>query len=60
MLTLATAIVGTVEAAEAVKVAAGVGKTLAGRLILVSALEAEAQVFNLPADPDCQVCAAKR
>ena len=60
VLTLATAIVGTVEAAEAVKVAAGVGKTLAGRLILVSALEAEAQVFNLPADPDCPVCAAKR
>ena len=60
VLTVATALVGSAEAAEAIKVATGVGKTLVGRLMLLGVLEGEAQCFNLCADPECAVCSKSR
>ncbi len=60
VLTIATALVGAAQAAEAIKVAAGIGKPLTGKLMLLGVLEGEAQVFNLCADPQCPVCAGRK
>jgi adenylyltransferase/sulfurtransferase len=60
VLTAATALVGAAQAAEAIKVATCVGKTLAGRLMLLGVLEGEAQCFNLCADPECPVCSGRK
>jgi len=51
-----TGIVGTIQAAEALKVLTGVGKTLAGRLLLLDALTMELRTVGLKKDPACAVC----
>jgi len=51
-----TGIVGTIQAAEALKVIAGTGETLAGRLLLLDALTMQLRTINLRKDPACQVC----
>ena len=53
-------VVGTLQAAEALKLLAGAGRTLQGRLLLVNALSAEVRTLELPADPDCPVCRLRR
>jgi molybdopterin/thiamine biosynthesis adenylyltransferase len=50
-------IVGSVQAAEALKLIAGVGRSLAGRLLLVDALTMEWRELRVPRDPACPVCA---
>ncbi len=50
-------IVGATQAAEALKLVAGVGRTLAGRLLLVDALHMEWREVRVPRDPACPVCA---
>lgn len=52
-------IVGAMQAAEALKILAGVGAPLVGRLLLWDGLNAEARVVKVPRDPDCAVCRAR-
>ncbi len=49
--------IGTVQAAEAIKVLAGFGKTLEGRLLLLDGLSMEWREINLRKSPSCPVCA---
>ena len=49
-------IVGTVQATEAIKLILGKGRSLAGRLLLVDALEMQFRELEVRKDPDCPVC----
>jgi adenylyltransferase/sulfurtransferase len=51
-----TGIVGSIQAAEALKVLAGMGETLAGRLLLLDALAMQVRTIRLARDPACPVC----
>ena len=51
-----TGIVGTMQAAEALKLAAGIGETLNGRLLLLDALSMEWRSVRFKKDPGCAVC----
>ena len=51
-----TGIVGTIQAAEALKLLAGAGETLAGRLLLLDALTMQVRTIRLRKDPACPVC----
>ena len=53
-------IVGTFQAMEAIKLVAGVGETLAGRLMLFDALESRWHEVRLARDPHCRVCGDAR
>jgi adenylyltransferase/sulfurtransferase len=55
-----TGIVGTTQAAEALKVLIGCGETLAGRLLLLDGLAMEWRSISVPRDPHCAVCGAGR
>lgn len=52
-----TGIVGAVQAAEALKLLAGCGTTLAGRLLLLDGLNMEWRSIGLVRDPACPACA---
>ena len=49
-------IIGATQAAEAIKLLTGAGHTLAGRLLILDALEMEWRTLRLKKDPDCPVC----
>lgn len=51
-----TGIIGTTQAAEALKLVAGCGETLSGRLLLLDALAMEWRSIQLAKDPGCTVC----
>jgi len=51
-----TGIVGSIQAAEALKLLAGTGETLAGRLLLLDALTMQVRTIKLARDPACAVC----
>jgi adenylyltransferase/sulfurtransferase len=51
-----TGIIGTMQAAEALKLVAGVGESLCGRLLLLDALRMEWRSIRLKQDPGCRVC----
>lgn len=51
-------IIGSVQALEALKVLASVGKTLAGRLLLLDAKTMEWRTLKLRKDPKCAICSA--
>jgi molybdopterin/thiamine biosynthesis adenylyltransferase len=53
-----TGIIGTVQAAEALKLMIGCGTSLAGRLLLLDGLGMEWREIKVPRDPACQVCGA--
>jgi len=53
-----TGIIGTIQAAEAIKLLAGTGETLAGRLLLLDALSMQWRSVKLAKDPRCEVCGA--
>jgi molybdopterin/thiamine biosynthesis adenylyltransferase len=53
-------IIGTVQAAEALKLLAGVGTSLAGRLQMLDARSMEWNEVRLSRLPQCPVCAASR
>jgi adenylyltransferase/sulfurtransferase len=53
-------VIGTLQAAEAIKLVAGIGETLAGRLLLFDALASRWHEVRLARDPHCRVCAAQR
>jgi molybdopterin/thiamine biosynthesis adenylyltransferase/rhodanese-related sulfurtransferase len=50
-------IIGTLQAAEALKIVLGIGEPLVGRLLRIEALDMRITVSRLPADPDCRLCA---
>jgi sulfur-carrier protein adenylyltransferase/sulfurtransferase len=49
-------IIGSIQANEVLKLAAGIGETLVGRLLLFDALEESFTEVSLKRDPDCPVC----
>jgi len=51
-----TGIIGTIQAAEALKVLADTGETLKGRLLLLDGLAMEWRSINIKKDPACPVC----
>lgn len=51
-------IVGSIQAAEALKVISGAGETLVGRLLLVDALAMQTRIVRFAKDAACTVCAA--
>ncbi len=51
-------VVGSMMALEAVKLIAGAGEPLTGRLLIYDALAAEARTVRIGADPECPVCGA--
>ena len=53
-------IIGTAEAAEALKLVAGVGESMAGRLAMIDALSMRWREVRVPRDPECPVCAPLR
>jgi len=54
-----TGIIGSMQAAEALKLLAGIGASLAGRLLLLDALAMEWRAVRLKRDPACPVCGAR-
>ncbi len=52
-----TGLVGALQAIEAIKLIAGIGETLAGRLLMVDALGAGFRSVRIARDPECAVCA---
>ena len=52
-------IVGATQAAEALKLVACAGDTLAGRLLLLDALSMQWREVRVPRDPACPVCATR-
>jgi molybdopterin-synthase adenylyltransferase len=54
-----TGIVGTVQAAEALKLAAGAGTPLVGRLLMLDALGMQWHSVRVPRDPACPVCSSR-
>jgi len=53
-----TGIIGSVQAAEALKLVIGCGEALAGRLLLLDGLAMEWRQILVPKDPHCTVCSA--
>jgi adenylyltransferase/sulfurtransferase len=51
--------IGTIQAAETIKLILGVGKSLAGRLLLVDALTMEHRTVRLRKDPACPACGTR-
>ena len=51
-------IVGSLQAAEALKILIGAGESLAGRLVLLDALSMQIRTVALTKDPACVVCGA--
>jgi len=49
-------IIGTTQAAEALKLIAGVGETITGRLLLLDAFSMRWREVNIARDPACPVC----
>ena len=49
-------IIGSVQAVETIKLIAGIGKTLAGRLLILDALSMTWQEIKLRQDPHCPIC----
>ena len=52
-----TGIIGTMQAAEALKLAGGFGKPIVGQLQLLDARELQWHSVQIPRDPECPVCA---
>ena len=52
-------IVGAMQAAEALKLVAGVGTSLAGRLMMLDARSMEWSTMHVARSPDCPVCVAR-
>jgi adenylyltransferase/sulfurtransferase len=51
-----TGIIGTMQAAEALKLAGGFGQSLTGELLLLDARNFAVQRIRIPRDPECLVC----
>jgi len=51
-----TGIVGATQAMEALKLLAGIGASLSGRLLLLDAKNADWRTVRVSKDPACPVC----
>ncbi|MDX2233224.1 MAG: molybdopterin-synthase adenylyltransferase MoeB [Hyphomonadaceae bacterium] len=51
-----TGVIGAMMALETIKIIAGAGETLAGRVLLYDGLGAQTRTVRLPVDPDCATC----
>lgn len=51
-------VIGSLQALEAIKVLLNIGKTLAGKLLIIDGLHFSVRKMNLPKMPSCQVCTA--
>jgi len=51
-----TGLVGATQAAEALRLLAGIGEPLTGRLLMVNALSMRWHEVQVPRDPGCRVC----
>jgi adenylyltransferase/sulfurtransferase len=49
-------VLGTLQATEAIKELLGLGRSLAGRLLIYDALEGTSRTINVPRDPACPLC----
>lgn len=56
VLAPAAGIIGTIQAAETIKVLAGIGEPLDGRVLLLDVLNMEWRTITLRRDPACPVC----
>jgi adenylyltransferase/sulfurtransferase len=54
-----TGIVGTIQAAETLKVLSGTGELLAGKLMLIDALTMQVRTVKFGRDPQCPVCGSE-
>jgi len=52
-------IIGSLQAAEAIKVLIGIGKPLVGRLVMFEARRSHWHEVKVPRDPACPVCASR-
>ena len=50
-------VIGTIQAIEAIKLLAGMGEPLVGRLLCLDALTMQWQTLRYGRDPACSVCA---
>lgn len=55
-----TGIVGSIQAAEALKLLLGAGESLAGRLLVIDAFAMRVRTIRLAKDPACTVCSGPR
>jgi molybdopterin/thiamine biosynthesis adenylyltransferase len=53
-------IVGSIQAAEALKLVAGIGRSLTGRLLMLDGRAMEWTEVRMPRNPKCPVCSADR
>ena len=49
-------LIGSIQATETVKLIVGIGRSLAGRLLLVDGLDMEFREVRVPRNPDCPLC----
>lgn len=52
-------IIGSIQAAEVIKLAGGFGEPLVGRLLLFDALDMRFRTLTVPRDPACPICGEK-
>ncbi|HET7202489.1 MAG TPA: molybdopterin-synthase adenylyltransferase MoeB [Steroidobacteraceae bacterium] len=57
VLGIVPGIIGSLQAAEALKLLLGIGEPLVGRMLRYDALQARFEEFEVPRDPRCPVCA---
>jgi adenylyltransferase/sulfurtransferase len=48
--------IGSLQATEVIKLLAGIGTPLVGRLLMVDALDMNFRTVNVPTNPECPVC----
>ncbi len=56
VLGVVPSLLGTIQAAEALKLLLGIGSSLAGRLLLIDVLSMEVREIQVERDPACPVC----
>jgi len=52
-------LVGTIQATETIQILVGLGETLAGRLLLIDALQMRVRAIRLRRDPACPACGTR-
>jgi molybdopterin/thiamine biosynthesis adenylyltransferase len=53
-------IIGAMQAAEALRIIAGIGETLTGRLMMLDSLRMEWTTMKIGRQADCEVCRTRR
>ena len=56
MLGMLPGLVGSIQATETVKLIMGIGKSLAGRLLLIDGLDMEFREVRIRRNPNCPLC----